>query len=130
MRRWTNRRFAAKEFICPSVRFARRQRGRPADWRQFVLDLRESGHAGIKVLFNEGSMVALKPGTRGRLRAVNKEGALVNIEHGTASFQVTPNNSRRWLVDVGPFLVTVKGTVFTVSWDPLREQFELGLLAD
>jgi len=89
--------------------------------------LRESGHAGIKVLFNEGSKVALAPGTRGRLRAVNKEGALVNIEHGTASFQVTPSNSRRWLIDVGPFLVTVKGTVFTVSWDPLREQFELRL---
>jgi ferric-dicitrate binding protein FerR (iron transport regulator) len=89
--------------------------------------LRESGHAGIKVLFNEGSKVALTPGTRGRLRAVNREGALVNIEHGTASFQVTPSNSRRWLIDVGPFLVAVKGTVFTVSWDPLREQFELRL---
>jgi len=89
--------------------------------------LRESGHAGIKVLFNEGSKLALTPGTRGRLRAVDKEGALVNIEHGTASFQVTPNSTRRWLVDVGPFLVTVKGTVFTVSWDPLREQFELRL---
>jgi hypothetical protein len=89
--------------------------------------LRESGHAGINVFFNEGSKLALTPGTRGRLRAVDKEGALVNIEHGTASFQVKPNNSRRWLVDVGPFLVTVKGTVFTVSWDPLREQFELRL---
>jgi hypothetical protein len=89
--------------------------------------LRESGHTGIKVLFNEGSKVVLTPGTRGRLRAVDKEGALVNIEHGTASFHVTPANRRRWLVDVGPFLVTVKGTVFTVSWDPLREQFELRL---
>jgi ferric-dicitrate binding protein FerR (iron transport regulator) len=89
--------------------------------------LRESGHAGINVLFNEGSKVSLTSGTRGRLRTVDREGALVNIEHGTASFQVTPNNSRRWLIDVGPFLVTVKGTVFTVSWDPLREQFELML---
>jgi len=89
--------------------------------------LRESGHAGINVLFNEGSKLALTPGTRGRLRTVDREGALVNIEHGTASFQVTPSNSRRWLIDVGPFLVTVKGTVFTVSWDPLREEFELRL---
>jgi len=40
---------------------------------------------------------------------------------------VTPNSGRTWLVDVGPFLVTVKGTVFTVSWDPLRERFELRL---
>ena len=27
--------------------------------------LRESGHTGIKVLFNEGSKVVLTPGTRG-----------------------------------------------------------------
>ena len=34
--------------------------------------LRESGHAGIKLLFNEGSRFVLMPGTRGRLRAVNQ----------------------------------------------------------
>ena len=58
------------------------------------------------------------PGTRSRLRAVDASGARIAIEHGTASFQVTPvADDRRWQVDVGPFLVTVKGTVFTVSWD-------------
>jgi TolA-binding protein len=95
-----------------------------------VLDggyLREFGHAGIKLSFNEGSKLVLMPGTRGRLRAVNKAGARVAIEHGTASFQVTQGNDRRWLVEVGPFLVTVKGTVFTVSWDPSSERFELSL---
>jgi hypothetical protein len=89
--------------------------------------LRESGHAGINVMFNEGSTFALTPGTRGRIRVVDRDGAHVAIEHGTASFQVTHGGGRRWLVDVGPFLVTVKGTVFTVSWDPLSERFELGL---
>ena len=89
--------------------------------------LRESGHAGIKLLFNEGSRFELMPGTRGRLRAVDKEGARLAIENGTASFEVTPSSGRRWLVEVGPFLVTVKGTVFTVSWDPSRERFELAL---
>lgn len=89
--------------------------------------LREAGHAGMKVLFNEGSKLTLASGTRGRIRAVDREGAHLAIERGTASFQVTHGNSRRWLVDVGPFLVTVKGTAFTVSWDPLRERFELRL---
>ncbi len=89
--------------------------------------LRESGHAGMNVMFNEGSTFALTPGTRGRIRVVDRDGAHVAIEHGTASFQVTHGGGRRWLVDVGPFLVTVKGTVFTVSWDPLSERFELGL---
>jgi TolA-binding protein len=89
--------------------------------------LRESGSAGVSLHFNDGSNVALTPGTRGRIREVDREGARVAIEHGTAAFQITHGAGRRWLVDVGPFLVTVKGTVFTVAWEPLSEQFELRL---
>ena len=89
--------------------------------------LRESGHDGIKLFFNEGTKFVLMPGTRGRLRAVDKEGARLAIEHGTASFEVTQSSDRRWLVEVGPFLVEVKGTVFTVSWDASSERFELRL---
>jgi hypothetical protein len=89
--------------------------------------LRESGHAGIRLSFEEGTKFLLMPGTRGRLRTVDKEGARIAIEQGTASFQVTHNSDRRWLVEVGPFLVTVKGTIFTVSWDASGERFELRL---
>lgn len=89
--------------------------------------LRESGWAGMSVSFNEGSKVALTPGTRGRLRVVDRDTAHVAIERGEASFQVTHKNDRRWLVDVGPFLVTVTGTVFTASWDPVSEEFRLKL---
>jgi len=91
--------------------------------------LRESGHAGIKLFFTEGTEFILMPGTRSRLRTVDASGARIAIEHGTASFQVTPTpaGNRRWQVDVGPFLVTVKGTVFTVSWDAATEKFELRL---
>lgn len=89
--------------------------------------LRESGGEGVKLAFSEGTEFVLMPGTHGRLRSVGPAGARIAIEQGTAYFQVTPNTGRTWLVDVGPFLVTVKGTVFTVSWDPLRERFELRL---
>jgi ferric-dicitrate binding protein FerR (iron transport regulator) len=89
--------------------------------------LREAGHAGVNVTFNEGSQFRLAPKTRGRIREVVKEGAHVAIEHGTATLNITPGAGRRWLVDVGPFVVTVKGTVFTVSWDPLSEHFGLDL---
>jgi TolA-binding protein len=89
--------------------------------------LRESGRGGIKLFFAEGTEFILMPGTRSRLRAVDASGARIAIEHGTASFQVTPSIDHRWQVDVGPFLVTVKGTVFTVSWDAAREKFELTL---
>jgi TolA-binding protein len=89
--------------------------------------LRESGPSGIKAVFAEGTEFVLKPGTRSRLRAVDASGARITIEHGSASFQITPANDHRWQVDVGPFLVTVKGTVFTVSWDAVTEKFELKL---
>ena len=89
--------------------------------------LRESGNGAVKLVFAEGTEFALMPGARGRLRGVDSVGARIAIEHGTASFQVTPRSDARWLVDVGPFLVTVKGTAFTVSWDAAMERFDLRL---
>jgi len=89
--------------------------------------LRESGNGAVKLVFAEGTEFVLMPGARGRLRTVDSTGARIAIEQGSASFQVTPRSDAKWLVDVGPFLVTVKGTVFTVSWDAAKERFELKL---
>jgi hypothetical protein len=89
--------------------------------------LSKSGRAGVTVIFNEGSAFELMSGGRGRLRAVEADGARLALEHGTAALRVTPNPERRWSVEAGPFLVTVKGTVFTVSWTPASERFELML---
>ena len=89
--------------------------------------LSQSGAAGVKVIFSEGSKFALMPGTRGRLRSVTTDGAHLSVEKGTASLEITQSRGHRWLVEAGPFLVTVKGTVFTVSWDPASERFELRL---
>jgi TolA-binding protein len=86
-----------------------------------------AGRGGVKLSFNEGSQLALMPGARGRLLSVNDGGARMAVEQGTASFRITPSSRHLWLVDVGPFLVTVKGTVFTVSWDAGSERFELRL---
>jgi TolA-binding protein len=89
--------------------------------------LRETGQAGMTVAFNEGSRLTLTSGTRGRLRVVDRDTAHVAIERGEASFHVMHKDQRRWQVDVGPFLVTVTGTVFTTSWDPVSEEFDLKL---
>ena len=89
--------------------------------------LRESGSDAIKLRFTEGTRFVLIPGSRARLRTVSSSGARIAIEHGTASFQVTPRSEAKWQVDVGPFLVSVKGTVFTVSWDAVSEHFDLRL---
>jgi len=89
--------------------------------------LSEVGHAGVKLFFNEGSQFVLDPGTRGRLRDVSGDGARVALDRGKASFRITPSPTHRWSVEAGPFLVTVKGTQFSVSWDPGREQLEVTL---
>ena len=89
--------------------------------------LAQSGRAGVGVFFNEGSAFVLTPGTRGRLREVLEDGARFAIEEGAASLQITPNAARRWSVEAGPFLVTVRGTAFNVAWDPVSERFELVL---
>lgn len=89
--------------------------------------LSESGHVGIRLYFSEGSRFALQPGTRGRLREVTRDGAALSIENGAASFHITPDPTHHWSIVAGPFLVTVKGTVFDVVWEPTAERFDLTL---
>lgn len=89
--------------------------------------LREANGAGVTVTFAEGTHFSLAAGARARLRSVDSRGARLALEGGTASWEVVPNADRRWEVEVGPFLVTVKGTAFDVTWDPQTEQFRLDL---
>jgi len=89
--------------------------------------LHELGHAGIQLHFAEGSQIAFDPGARGRIRAIDQEGAHLAVDHGKAAFQIHKHEGRRWLIEAGPFLVTVKGTIFTITWDPNGERFELRL---
>jgi hypothetical protein len=89
--------------------------------------LSEVGHRGVELDFDEGSRFVLTPGTRGRLRAVSPEGARFEVDHGTAAFTITPNRDRHWVVEAGPFLVSVRGTDFTVVWDPSSERLDVEL---
>lgn len=95
-----------------------------------VLDggyLQQEGHAGVNVSFSEGSHFVLTPGSRGRLRTVSSERARIGVEHGSALVDITPQTGRLWEVEAGPFVVTVKGTAFTLAWDPVDERLDLRL---
>ena len=87
--------------------------------------LRSLGSAGVKLRFTEGSELEFLAGARGRLRSVDAEGARFAIERGTASVKVAHRPGAHWLVDAGPFLITVQGTTFTVAWDATGEQLDL-----
>lgn len=89
--------------------------------------LSEVGHAGVKLEFNEGSRFVLTSGTRGRLRAVTADGARFALDHGTVAVRITRNPQRRWWVEAGPFVVAVRGTDFTVVWEPASERLAVQL---
>jgi TolA-binding protein len=89
--------------------------------------LSELGGGGVRLDFSEGSRFELSPGTRGRLRQIDADGAQLVLDRGTASLRITPNPNGRWSVEAGPFVVSVKGTDFTVRWEPTSERFEVEL---
>src|SRR6185369_10911275 len=89
--------------------------------------VRAVGAAGTVLRFSEGTELRLPAGARGRLSAVDEHGARFAIEEGEAAVHVVPRPGARWLVDAGPFLITVRGTVFTARWDGGRERLDLRL---
>jgi TolA-binding protein len=87
--------------------------------------LRSFGGSGVGLLFTEGTELRLAAGARGRLTSVDGQGARFAIEQGEAEINVIPRTGARWLIDAGPFLITVHGTTFTAAWDGEREQLEI-----
>jgi len=89
--------------------------------------VRVSGADGAVLSFSEGTSMRLLPGARGRLGRVDAHGARFAIEQGEAEVKVTPLPGARWLVDAGPFLITVRGTVFHASWDGASEKLDVAM---
>ncbi len=87
--------------------------------------IRSSDPAGSLLHFAEGTELRLMAGARGRLSSVDARGARLAIEEGAAEVKVTPRPGARWLVDAGPFLITVRGTVFTAAWDGATERLDI-----
>ncbi len=80
---------------------------------------------GVGLRFAEGTELRLAAGARGRLTSVDAQGARFAIEQGEAAVNVVPRPGARWLIDAGPFLITVHGTIFTASWDGASEQLDV-----
>jgi hypothetical protein len=77
--------------------------------------------------FGDGTVIRLDPGARGRLATVDDRGARVAIDHGRARVDVVPKPQARWLIDAGPFVISVHGTVFSAEWDAKSERLEVHL---
>jgi hypothetical protein len=69
-----------------------------------------------RFVFDDGSNVALLPGSRGRVAETTPTGAKVVLEQGQAHVHVVHRDRTSWIVDAGPFDVRVTGTDFVVAW--------------
>jgi ferric-dicitrate binding protein FerR (iron transport regulator) len=81
-----------------------------------------------RIVFSDGSTIALDGGTRGRLVVPDRSSsAELVLERGAAELSVVHRADTRWSVEAGPFRIAVKGTRFHVSWSPPRRHFRLDL---
>jgi len=75
--------------------------------------------------FEDGTVIKLGNETRGRLGKVDGHGAEVAIENGSAHVSVVHKPKARWLINAGPYLITVHGTVFSASWDESQQRLDV-----
>jgi hypothetical protein len=78
------------------------------------------------VSFSDGTTIAFREGARGKLKSVGEHGARVALS-GKVDIEVVHWRGAHWLFDAGPFLITVKGTAFTVEWSDLDQRLEIAL---
>ncbi|HEY7373279.1 MAG TPA: FecR family protein [Polyangia bacterium] len=84
---------------------------------------RDNEQAALR--FGDGTIIKLGSETRGRVAAVDGRGAHVAIQNGSAHVSVVHKPKARWLIDAGPYQITVHGTVFSASWDEAQQRLDV-----
>jgi len=75
--------------------------------------------------FGDGTVIRLGSETRGSLAEVDGHGAHVKIANGSAHVSVVHKPQARWLIDAGPYRITVHGTVFSAAWDEAQQRLDV-----
>jgi hypothetical protein len=101
----------------------------------YAVDSGQIGQGGViegngttepRLRFSDGTEVVFLAGSRGQVRSIDDHGARIGVT-GKAKVDVVPWRESHWLFDVGPFLITVKGTSFTAEWKDAEERLEVVL---
>lgn len=85
------------------------------------------GSASVGLDFSDGSHFKLAPGGQARVTRLDEHGAVVQLERGHADVSVVPRRGANWRIEAGPFHVFVKGTEFSLDWDPGSERLDFRL---
>jgi TolA-binding protein len=95
--------------------------------------VRASPEARPSLRFSDGTRVGLGGVASVRVRSIDIHGAHIAVENGEIRADVIHAPLAAWVFDAGPFVVDVKGTTFSLSWDSMEARLvvrlETGLLA-
>lgn len=80
--------------------------------------LHERTDVALDVAFDDGTRIVMQKTARGRILRADRNAVSIALDSGTLSAQVMSAGRTLWVIDAGPYRVTVTGTVFDVSWQP------------
>ncbi len=81
----------------------------------------------VELRFSEGSHVVFEPKARGRVAQMTRHGATMILEEGRARALIMHREKTDWRVYAGPYVVSVTGTSFEVSYEVASQTFELDM---
>ena len=79
----------------------------------------------LSLRFVDGSNVRIDSGGGLRVSHIGREQVSVQLETGSADFDIVPRRGVAWNVLAGPYCVHVTGTSFRLSWDSDTQALEL-----
>ncbi|HEY0708210.1 MAG TPA: tetratricopeptide repeat protein [Polyangia bacterium] len=81
----------------------------------------------VPLHFSDGSEARLLPGTTGRVVALQRHGAEVELIDGRLAAHIVHADRTRWVFRAGPFSVLVTGTRFDVAWSAQSRRLSVAL---
>ena len=89
--------------------------------------LRSAPGARPTLTFSDGTVLKLAEHARMRLTRVHAHGARLTLEDGQVRAEVVHKPEADWDFEAGPFLVEVKGTVFSLAWSGQAGKLDVAL---
>jgi len=78
--------------------------------------------------FSDGSNLVLRSSGRLRVTGTEAHGATLLLDRGQLQVSIRHRPLTHWRFDVGPYVVSVTGTLFGVAWEPEAGDFAVDLV--
>ena len=82
---------------------------------------------GLVIAFAQGSRIDLREKTAARVIAADERKVQVTLRNGLIEPDIVGNGKTEWIVDAGPWRISVLGTHFTVDWRQEKDILEVAV---